>query len=271
MLFEKARVMNNKRLGTDYYRIGLQCNDMYTNARPGQFIMLQINEMTAPLLGRPFSIHDLVYQKREFVGIEILYKVVGPVTKKMSTLKTDDGVHLLGPLGNGFSHRDSHQRLFIVAGGIGVAPLLFLSRYLVKNEIKTSKCKAYIGGRSVDDILCKTAFEDLGFSVEITTDDGSLGDQCLVTHPMEVDIKKNPPDMIYACGPQPMLNCVAGIANTYEIPCQLSIETMMACGIGACMGCAIESRKGDGGYYHACVDGPVFDANQLHLNGGVDH
>ena len=105
----------------------------------------------------------------------------------------------------------------------------------------------------------------LGINVHTTTDDGSAGDQCLVTHPVEIAIQDVRPDIMYACGPAEMLKCVLGFAEKYAVPCQVSIETMMACGVGACLGCAVEDRTGSGKYLHACLDGPVFDAQVISL------
>jgi dihydroorotate dehydrogenase electron transfer subunit len=102
----------------------------------------------------------------------------------------------------------------------------------------------------------------MGVTVHRTTDDGSDGAQCFLTHPLEIEAQKRPPDVIYACGPMDMLSCVAGIAARLKIPCQVSIESTMACGIGACLGCAVAPRSGEG-YLHVCKDGPVFDSEQM--------
>jgi dihydroorotate dehydrogenase electron transfer subunit len=111
--------------------------------------------------------------------------------------------------------------------------------------------------------LCRNDFATLGLTVHASTDDGSDGDQCLVTHPLEEAIESHSPDMIVACGPMEMLACVIGIVDKHRVPCQVSIETMMACGMGACLGCAVEGRDTSERYLHACLDGPVFDAAVL--------
>lgn len=105
-----------------------------------------------------------------------------------------------------------------------------------------SRCRMFLGGRSKDDLLCGEDFEALGIPVQCTTDDGSAGDQCLVTHPLEISTVTSPPDIIYACGPLPMLACIVGISDKYNVSCQVSIESMMACGMGACLGCAVEKE-----------------------------
>ena len=262
---ENVEVLWNDRLTPSCYKIGLRAPDSFLTAIPGQFIMLRLGDQMDPLLRRPFSIHQLIIRDDVFKGIELLYKVVGAGTQKLAQLHSGDRVDILGPLGNGFYIAEHVQRVFIVAGGIGVAPMLFLISYLLEKSIDRSQCHVFIGGKSKADLLCRDDLSDLGVSVCTTTDDGSFGDQCLVTDPVEIEISDAKPDVIYACGPMQMLSCVVGIAEKHGIECQVSIETMMACGMGACLGCAIESRKEPDRYLHACRNGPVFDANTLNI------
>ena len=258
-----VQVLWNKRLTPSCYKIGLRTSDSFLAAIPGQFIMLRLGDQITPLLRRPFSIHQLIHRDGIFQGIELLYKVVGTGTQKLSQLNSGDQIDILGPLGNGFSLAGHVKRAFIVAGGIGVAPMPFLVSHLLDKSIDRSHCRVFIGGKSKNDLLCSEDFSKLGISVCTTTDDGSFGDQCLVTDPVEIEISGSKPDVIYACGPMPMLSCIVGIAEKHGIDCQVSIETMMACGMGACLGCAVESRKEPDRYLHACLNGPVFDANAL--------
>jgi dihydroorotate dehydrogenase electron transfer subunit len=123
----------------------------------------------------------------------------------------------------------------------------------------------FLGGRTRADLLCREEFQAIGMTVHLTTDDGSEGDQCLVTHPVERETEETPPDIIYACGPLPMLTCLAGIAGAKGFRCQISIESMMACGIGACLGCAVANAGDSDTYWHVCKDGPVFEANQVRI------
>ncbi|MGB5619558.1 MAG: hypothetical protein WBM78_22165, partial [Desulfobacterales bacterium] len=118
--------------------------------------------------------------------------------------------------------------------------------------------------------LCTDEFTALNLPVHTTTDDGSAGDQCLVTHPVDVALADRRPDVVFACGPLQMLDCVIGIAAAHGVICQVSIETAMACGMGACLGCAVPSRDAPGRYYHACLDGPVFDAGSIWFSTGPD-
>ncbi len=262
---EKVNVLWNEKVGPLYYRIGLTCDESYSDATPGQFVMIHFPGQGGPFLRRPFSIHRLITQKGRARGIELLCKVVGVGTNKLAKCQKGDALDVLGPLGNGFSFSAHYRRIFIVAGGIGVAPMPFLASFLQSEGVKASRCTVFLGGRSTEDLLCKDDFQRLGMNVHLTTDDGSTGEKCLVTHPLEIAAKKKRPDIIYACGPMEMLTCVINIAEKLKIPCQVSIETMMACGMGACLGCAVARRDGSNQYMHACVDGPVFESNILNL------
>ena len=263
MIQQSVKVLWNKKLSTACYKIGLTCSDHYSSAKPGQFVMLGFAGQTDPLLHRPFSIHNLLISNGSAHGFELLYKVVGIATASLAARKAGDSVEIFGPLGTGFLIPSRAKRVFVVAGDIGVAPLVFLVSDFHRKKVDLSNYRVFIGGRTKEDLLCCQEFLDLGVSVQTTTDDGSAGDQCLVTHPVETAIGQTAPDAIVACGPMDMLTCVVGIAEKHRVPCQVSIETMMACGMGACLGCAVESRTEGEQYLHACMDGPVFPADAL--------
>ena len=263
MIQQPAKVLWNKKLSTAYYKIALTCSSHYASAKPGQFVMLGFAGRTDPLLRRPFSIHNLLIENGITHGFELLYKVIGTATALLAQRKTGDSVDIFGPLGTGFLIPSGAKHVFVVAGGVGVAPLVFLVSDLNRRNADLSNCRVFIGGRTKEDLLCRNEFEELGVSVLSTTDDGSAGDQCLVTHPLEIAMDHTTPDVIVACGPMDMLACIVGIAEKHKVPCQVSIETMMACGMGACLGCAVESRIDAERYLHACMDGPVFPADVL--------
>jgi dihydroorotate dehydrogenase electron transfer subunit len=260
---EKVKVLSNTSLGLGYYRIQLSCDRQYTNAIPGQFVMVRSIPQIDPLLPRPFSIHRLTKKDGLVIGLELLFKVVGKGTHALSLKKPGDYIDLMGPLGNGFSIPAEVKHIKIVAGGIGVAPMIFFLDYLKEHRHDLANTQVFLGGKSKGDLLCLNDFSAIGVPVHATTDDGSSGDQCLVTDPLEMAVAKSLPDIIYACGPIDMLACIAGIANKYKIACQVSIEAMMACGMGACLGCAVASRHHPDHYLHACSDGPVFDIQEL--------
>jgi dihydroorotate dehydrogenase electron transfer subunit len=263
MIQQPLKVLWNRKLSPTYYKIGLTCSEYYSAAKPGQFVMVGLAGRTDPLLRRPFSIHNMLISKGVTQGFELLYKVVGSATASLAQCNPGDMVDVFGPLGSGFIIPSRARRIFVVAGGVGVAPLLFLVSDLHRKNADLSNCRVFIGGRSKDDLLCSNEFLDLGVSVITTTDDGSAGDQCLVTHPLEIALGHGVTDVIVACGPMAMLACVVGIAEKHKVPCQVSIETMMACGMGACLGCAVEPRDETDHYLHACMDGPVFPADML--------
>jgi dihydroorotate dehydrogenase electron transfer subunit len=270
MFQENSQVLWNKHYSGSYYKIGIGCNKGYSAALPGQFVMLRAGRCAPQsalpqLLRRPFSIHRLIFSGEALQGIELLYKVVGPCTQHLSECKKGDIIDVLGPLGNSFPIPDESRRIFMAAGGVGVAPLVFLADILQKKKADLGRVAVFIGGRTRDDILCRNDFSDSGMSVHVTTEDGKAGEKGLITVPFESAIRQQPPDIIYACGPSGMLRAVAEIAEKYAVPCRISVETLMACGMGACLGCALKMKNNEDRYLHACADGPVFDAASLVL------
>ncbi len=260
MFIEKAQILWNKKLSPAYFKMGLKWSGSFHDAKPGQFVMLRIGDRIAPLLRRPFSIYKIMEDKK---GMEILYRVVGECTGMLSEMREGESVDILGPLGNGFPLPKKGGKVFIVAGGIGVAPLVFFSSYLVgKKNFAASNIKVFLGARSKDDLLCRDDFLSLGIQVAVTTEDGSEGETCMITSPVEAALKITRPDIIYACGPSGMMKCLAGMAEDHGVACQISMESVMACGFGACLGCAVESKH-ENKYFHVCKDGPVFDSRDV--------
>ena len=258
-----ASIEWNEEKGPGYYHMGIACQG-FEEAVPGQFIMVRVFPGNTPLLRRPFSIY-----KRTAGGgktlVEILYKVVGKGTALLSQSAAKGPLDIIGPLGTGFLLTPPPGPLYLAGGGIGVPPLFFLATTLRQRGIDMSLCRVFLGGRTQADLLCCHEFEKLGLKPVLTTDDGSAGQHCLITSPLESAVSQSPPAMLYACGPLPMLSCISDISKKYNIPCQISVETMMACGIGACLGCAVPTSKGSGGYFHACQHGPVFDVDKIRI------
>ena len=260
-----SRILSNREICPGYFRVRIACDQVYQDAVPGQFVMIRLVGQTSPLLRRPFSIHDLIMEGERVTGFDILYKIIGIGTEALSMSCAGDMVDVLGPLGRGFSTRGDFRHVHMVAGGIGVAPLVFLANHLMRQGISGSQITLFIGGRSCGDLLCLEIFERLGIQVKATTDDGSAGSQCLVTQPLAETLRQQKPEILFACGPMPMLREVVAISRKDGIPCQVSIETMMACGMGACLGCAVEKRDSKEKYLHACMDGPVFEAGRIKI------
>lgn len=265
MAQEKVSVLWNEEVGSSYMHIGLQGEKAASAATAGQFVMLRAGSRMDPLLRRPFSIHQIIEEKGRVSGLEILYKVVGTVTERLAAMQPGDEIDLVGPLGKGFQIFPENKTIMIAAGGIGVAPVVLLASRLINAGVDPSACTVFLGGKSERDILCRDFFSETGMNVLTATDDGSLGHKGLVTDLLTDAVEKTKPDMLYTCGPHPMLMAVADIANQRDIRCQISTETIMACGMGACLGCAVEESGNTDEYMHVCINGPVFYADRIKL------
>jgi dihydroorotate dehydrogenase electron transfer subunit len=260
-LQKNFKVASNNKIKGGYFKLVLDAADIASIANPGQFVMVEVSQGTLePLLRRPMSIHSLKKDK-----IEILYEVLGEGTKILSRKKSGEYLNVIGPLGNGFEIRNS-ENIIMVAGGMGVAPLLFLAQRLPRR-----KNLILIGAKNKNGILCEKEFKESGCDVKIATDDGSRGFKGLVTGLLErvaADAASRLTS-IYACGPAAMLKGVSSVASKYGISAWGSFEAHMACGIGACMGCVIKVRdqgrrhKENFAYKRVCKEGPVFALNQV--------
>ncbi|MDY6831906.1 MAG: dihydroorotate dehydrogenase electron transfer subunit [Thermodesulfobacteriota bacterium] len=265
MMQHNAKVLENRRINDTCLQLGLSCPSSWAAAVPGQFVMLRLRSsgVSAPFLPRPFSIYRVTGDGR----LGILYRVVGRATCAMAALDPGDDLDVLGPLGNGFSCSSDLKRAFLVAGGIGVPPVAFLARHLAGRKGATAvDCTVFLGGATASDILCEADFSSIGMTVHIATEDGSAGTKGLVTDILAPALEDQAPDAVFACGPPGMLRAVGSMATTRKVACQVSIETMMACGMGACMGCAVRSADNQAAYKHACTDGPVFDFAAIDLS-----
>lgn len=238
--------------------MGLRSADIAGSARPGQFVMVRVGSGLDPLLRRPFSI----------CGVEgnlflLLYRVVGKGTEIMAgEVAAGDKISVLGPLGRGFSIPDKEGTILLVAGGIGIAPLLFLGHELGRRDFKFMA-----GFGSAAGIIPAQEVIDLSVPLEISTDDGTEGHHGPVTDLLVRHLREHrtgSDQFIFTCGPKPMLRSVAITAMKGGIPCQVSMEASMACGLGACLGCVVKASPAEKQtYYHVCSDGPVFAAAML--------
>jgi len=266
----KAKIISNKRLKDNYGFANRRANHgspaywylefesavIAKNASPGQFVNIKVSQGFEPLLRRPVSIHRVKGSK-----IALVYKVIGTGTKILSTRRPQELLDVIGPLGSGFSYKQAVKTKksinILIAGGMGVAPLLFLAE-----KIKLSKPIVLIGAKTKKQILGVQEFKTLGCTTKISTDDGSAGFKGRVTDLFKqvLSTADYQPSAIYACGPKQMLKAVSEIANENKINAQLSLEEHMACGIGACLGCVVSTKNG---YQSVCKDGPVFCAKEL--------
>ncbi|MDR9501282.1 MAG: dihydroorotate dehydrogenase electron transfer subunit [Desulfurivibrionaceae bacterium] len=257
---EDGQILANQTVGPDTWRLEIRSPRLAGAAQPGQFVMIAVGEATTdPLLRRPLSIH----QAADGV-LTLLYRIVGKGTRLMSRLVQGQEVSLLGPLGKGFKiHSSAHHCL--VGGGVGVAPLLFLAS-AIKARLPGEKMSILLGGRNSRELL---VMEDLRERAPLllATDDGSLGLHGLVTDLLALEIKEGPAT-IYTCGPTPMMQGVARLARDHACSCQVSLEAVMACGMGACLGCTVQRpgfAEDEQKYVHVCKDGPVFAAEEIWL------
>ena len=249
---EMAIVLEQRILAEGVYSMWLSTS-IAKEAVPGQFVSLYCEEHSR-LLPRPISICEI---DKERSAIRLVYRLEGEGTKEFSALQTDDEVKILGPLGNGFPLEGEHP--IVIGGGIGVPPMLELAKSL------SAKATIVLGYRD-EQLFLKEQFEDYG-QLEIATDNGSVG-----VHGTVVDVleqKQITGDVIYACGPKPMLAAVKRYAMEHEIKCYVSMEERMACGIGACLGCVCQTKEEDAhSHVHntrVCKDGPVFLAEEVEL------
>jgi dihydroorotate dehydrogenase electron transfer subunit len=256
MLQIKAKIIYNKRVNADHFHLAIAAPKIAKTALPGQFLNIKVNDECEPLLRRPISIHRV-----KGASVELFYEIVGEATEILSHRRQGEHLDIIGPLGSGFIYKAG---ALLVAGGMGVAPLVFLAEKLAQS----SKLKAqirplvFIGAKTKNHILCEKEFKKIGCEVTIATDDGSKGFKGYVSELLDKTLSTvaSRPSTIYACGPRPMLKEVSRVARKYNIPSQVSMEEHMACGIGACLGCVINTEDG---YRRACKEAPVFDAQKI--------
>jgi dihydroorotate dehydrogenase electron transfer subunit len=258
MIEQVIKLEFNKRVATDTFFMGFKCPEIAARSRPGQFIMLRVSQGMEPLLRRPFSICGI--QGKDLICI--LYRVVGRGTAILSKKGDGEILSVIGPLGRGFELPERDNKVLMVAGGIGVAPIFFLAQVLKRRDMEFMT-----GFKSSSEIIEAGQVGDPSIRMSVATDDGTAGYAGTVTDLLNVYLDRNPNRSyyLYACGPLQMLKSVVSIAIDREIPCQVSMESAMACGLGACQGCGVKafSREREIHYHYVCKDGPVFPAHLI--------
>ncbi len=301
----KAFVSSNRQIGKRFYRLRLDFSGngarAFADFQPGQFAELDLSGTALPsvenipehlldtaerkiLLRRPFSFTNVIAE-RDRTFADLLYCVLGPATLRMTTLSAGNSVSVIGPLGNGFSVPDDKRTALLVAGGMGVPPLLHLAKVLTADSYATRiEVIVFAGAKTAKDLPFEGRLDEisqqLGFSIPefarygieslVATDDGSAGyhgfvTDCLVERLGQTDLAAKD-IVIYSCGPEAMLAKVAEIAKDKNIDCQVSMERRMACGIGLCQSCAVEckvSSSNETVYKMCCKDGPVFNSREV--------
>lgn len=257
-----AAVVDIRRMGADNYILRITEPLLSNVTRAGQFVEIKIPQCTDILWRRPFSVHDIHPDSQT---IDILFHAVGRGTAALTQLKTGDFVDILGPLGNSFVIDKNCKQAVVVAGGLGIAPFKLLMREL--QELRIPMIVFYGVGQK-EQLVGVDDFREY-VDVHVSTDDGSYGHHGLVTDLLVEYLKKQPDlsdQVLFTCGPTPMLRRVQEITKQYPIRAQVSVETVMACGFGACVGCAVPMRHpipGKKEYFLACKDGPVFNMNEI--------
>ncbi|MBU0529897.1 dihydroorotate dehydrogenase electron transfer subunit [bacterium] len=255
MIIDKSEIIENTQIAKDIWRMvfkSAEIADRYLGA--GQFVAVLANDDWEHPIRRPMSIANVTDDR-----ISIIYKVFGFVTEALTNLKSEDYVNVLGPIGNTFNVKYETFYPILIGGGIGLSPILNLSKCLVYKGIDFTMI---IGAKtSTEHFLEHNPNENLFLS----TDDGTLGIKGTVIEGLNIVLKDIRNPKIFACGPEPMLHSIQKMLEEKSIPAQFSVESYMACGVGICQGCAMHKKQNDG-YFLVCKDGPVFEANEVRFD-----
>ena len=251
MIDEQCKVLEHTEIGAGYRYLVLAASEMAKLLQPGQFVHVKVPALENSALRRPFSVFDAENGK-----VTLLYKTVGRGTAALNSVKVDDKINVLGPLGHGFPLKCDGVPL-LVGGGYGVAPLHFLAK-------RIPGCKLFIGGRTAADLLALDRFNQLKVETFIATNDGSKGVKGLVTDPLDEYLiklrERGEKFELFACGPDPMLKAVALRATGTGSKGWISMDRHMICGVGACYACIQKTVRGNS---RCCIEGPVFAAEDL--------
>ena len=285
-----VEVVVNAEMAPGYYSLWVRGPARLGRYRPGQFLMLGWADGLDPFLPRAMSIRGARpvppnggrgtarssprarRRSSAQAEVEILYKVYGHGTALWATMRPGRRMRALGPLGNAFEVPRSATKLLLVAGGIGVPPIVALAETVSgRRSTRDPEVIAFLGGKSKSDLLCIADLRRAGAAVHLATEDGSAGFKGFVTARLDEHLRRTPASpgaVLYACGPVPMLAGLAIIAEKHDLPYQACLEANMGCGFGACMGCALPVVGGEGHqtYWLVCKNGPVFDGRQILWN-----
>lgn len=248
----KYRIIKKSAIARETYSFVIECPEVSAIAQPGQFVHIRVDGFT---LRRPVSICGI---DRENGTLRIVFEIRGEGTVAIAKLNEGSLIDMLAPLGHGFTVNPDLKKVILIGGGIGTPPMLPLA------EIYGENATVITGFRSADAVILQEDFKKTGAETILCTDDGSLGIHGFVTQPFGTLINMGGVDAVYACGPMPMLKNIAKIAHENGVFCEISLEERMACGIGACLGCACRTKKNDEEYFaHVCKEGPVFNAEEV--------
>ncbi len=254
MYLTKNRITDIKSINPSTFIFQFYSPEIASTSLPGQFINIKIDETSVPLLRRPFSVYNIVDNE-----VEVVFAVSGIGTKKLSQKKIGEYLDVIGPLGKPFNINEKETISILIAGGLGVAPLPLLTKMLDRKE---KSIRTFLGGKTKEHLIT-TNLKNL----DVATDDGSFGYSGNVVDLLHRYLSNSDCSTIkiYGCGPTPMLKALSIITDKFKIPCEVSLETYMACGFGICQGCAVEMNLNNKKYSLTCKDGPVFNLNEIIL------
>jgi dihydroorotate dehydrogenase electron transfer subunit len=255
-ILENVEVVSNDRVSSGVGLVALRAPRCAAAVLPGQFVHVRVGAGTHAILRRPFSIH-----RAHGDTVEILYQVLGAGTLQLAEKAAGDtSMDLIGPLGHGWTVPEGTAHALLVAGGLGAAPLGMLAEHLADSGVATVVAQ---GAPTAERLVARGLFDRVCRRVECATDDGTDGEPGLVTAVTERLLNAEKFDVVYVCGPEAMERAVVAQCRQRGIACQVSLERLMACGIGACLSCVVTTSTG---LKRACVDGPVFDAEEVHFD-----
>lgn len=257
-----AKLVKKEQLKSDIFKFSVEAPEIVKSAKPGHFVEIRVSDNVEPFLRRPISIYNM---DKENGILEFIFQVKGKGTEILSKKSEGDLIDIIGPLGYGTFKYEEFQNIAVIGGGIGVFPLYELS----KNAKKDGKnVNIYLGFRNKEFVLLEEEFKSVSDKLVITTDDGTYAEKGFAIDFLKQDVEDKKIDCIYACGPLPMLKAVRNYAIEKNIPCQISLEERMGCGLGVCLGCAVKTSKSPKDkpeYLHVCKAGPVFEAKEVEI------
>ncbi len=252
---EQVEIVVKEQLKKDIFKFAIYSEKMTSEALPGQFLEIRVNDDIEPFLRRPISIYKIDKEQNQ---LEFIFQVKGKGTEVLANKQVGDKISVIGPIGRGDFKFKDHKKIAIIGGGIGIFPLYELARQACKN----ANVMTYLGFRNKDFVVLEDEFLKVSDKLIITTDDGSYKEKGFAINFLKADCEMEKPDCIFACGPLPMLKAVRDFAIENDIPAQVSMEERMGCGVGVCLGCAVKNKKASG-YKHVCKDGPVFNVDDI--------
>lgn len=258
MQLVRSKICEIKEVAPGYCRLKIIAPEIAAAAKPGQFVEVRVgnDDSVDPLLARPISIFRINTAEG---SISLLFKIVGRGTKLLASKAKGENITLWGPIGNGFSIPEGAKNIALIAGGIGMPPLFCLQEHLSSSP-NPPQITLFYGGRTGRDLLETDLWEKNRIPVKLATEDGSAGFKGFVTDLLVSEHQNNHYDFLVACGPAPMLAAVQKLASLTGLTGQISLESYMACGVGACLGCVCQTGKG---FRRVCVDGPVFSIEEV--------